>query len=232
MRNDPLMDITAAWNSALAYQDRCTPVAFDKERGLLLVECLNHGWAIQVRLLVPHIAKRVNAALPAPVIKVIGICVRKVRVLVTGSRRWTLRQELHEALFDAWHDAIQCFSDTTPLVIVHGDCPTGADAMAKQWAIDNGIPHEPHPADWAAPCPESCARLQHRKTSPQHGEYCPLAGYRRNQQMVDLGADLVLAFQRQNSPGTAHCIRRAEAAGIPVRRIEDPYDPVNVQSPF
>lgn len=50
------------------------------------------------------------------------------------------------------------------------------------------------------------------------------AGFIRNQHMVDLGADLCLAFTRDNSRGTAHCALAAEAAGIPTIWIyyEDP----------
>jgi hypothetical protein len=37
--------------------------------------------------------------------------------------------------------------------------------------------------------------------------------------MVDLGADLVLAFPLGKSEGTRDCIRRATAAGIHVREV-------------
>jgi hypothetical protein len=36
-----------------------------------------------------------------------------------------------------------------------------------------------------------------------------------------MGADLVLAFRRNNSRGTTDCISRAKRAGIPVRILED-----------
>jgi hypothetical protein len=81
-------------------------------------------------------------------------------------------------------------------VLVHGACG-GADAMAdalwKLW----GWPTEPHPADFA---------LLGRAAGPQ-----------RNTRMVDLGADLCLAFPLPGSRGTKDCVQRARAAGIPVR---------------
>lgn len=52
--------------------------------------------------------------------------------------------------------------------------------------------------------------------------YCPLAGFTRNQQMADLGADRVLAFCKGDSSGTRDMIKRAEEAGIPVDLTEMP----------
>jgi len=114
-----------------------------------------------------------------------------MRILVTGSRRW--------ADEDAVWMAIVNEARAEPLVIVHGDCPTGADAIAKagaEWMLDTV--QEAHPADW----------------SQGRG-----AGPRRNQEMVDLGADLCLAFPLGESPGTKDCMRRALAAGIPLHVV-------------
>jgi hypothetical protein len=142
-----------------------------------------------------------------------------VRILVTGSRKWDDADLLVKALEDAWHDVTQLHGPDRPLVIVHGGA-SGADYWAKAWAMGNGLAYEEHPADWEN-CAQDCPREdpEHRR---QRGidqtEYCPKAGPRRNQLMVDLGADLVLAFHRANSYGTADCIRRASKAGIPIRR--------------
>lgn len=117
------------------------------------------------------------------------------RVIVTGSRTWARPGIVHLALVDA-------FFHHGPLVVVHGACPTGADAAASAWVRKCGAPdytEERHPADWA-----------------QHGR---AAGPIRNRAMVEAGADLLLAFPRGESRGTWGCVRLAEAAGIPVRII-------------
>ena len=119
------------------------------------------------------------------------------RVLVTGSREWDAEGALRQAL----SAAVAAGNPDARVVIVHGDCPTGADAMAATWAKDYGFSAEPHPADWTG--------------------YGKAAGFIRNAEMVSLGADLCLAFYKQGAgnKGTNHCASRAEDAGIPVRRI-------------
>lgn len=134
------------------------------------------------------------------------------RIIVTGSRRWTNRTAIREALAKT----AQTYGTIT---VVHG-AASGADRHASEWAqnwIQYGIQERPYPADWkhcAPDCPPG-----HRLTG-RHGEYCPTAGTRRNLQMIADGAALVLAFPIGRSPGTRHCIRHAEAAGIPVDRLE------------
>lgn len=117
------------------------------------------------------------------------------RVLVTGSREWVDKDDLRYALIHA--TALRLDAS----VIVHGACPTGADAMAAEWADDYGVQAEPHPADWDA--------------------YGKAAGPRRNAEMVALGADLCLAFFKRGAGnrGTGDCAEKALAAGIPVRRV-------------
>ncbi|MGQ4340342.1 SLOG family protein [[Kitasatospora] papulosa] len=117
------------------------------------------------------------------------------RILVTGSRDWqdigVVRRALTEVLAVRPHDQ--------PIIVVHGDCPTGADIMAKVWTLDyETVTEEPHPAAW---------HLHGRKAGPL-----------RNQHMVTKGADVCLAFIRNSSRGATGCANLAKAAGIPVRR--------------
>lgn len=99
------------------------------------------------------------------------------------------------------------------MTIVHGACPTGADAFAHGWfslPLDDPTLtaiEEAHPADW--------------------GRYGKGAGPIRNREMVDAGADLVLAFPlpgpKSRSRGTWDCVGAAEAHGIPVEVRELDY---------
>lgn len=120
------------------------------------------------------------------------------RVIVAGSRYWSNRQAVHDALDEAYS-----YAPRRPFVVVHGACRTGADIHAHMWALPAAVTcdviEEPHPADWA-----------------MHGK---AAGPIRNKEMVSLGADLVIAFPLPNSRGTAHTISLAKAAGIEVRTV-------------
>lgn len=115
------------------------------------------------------------------------------RVLVTGSRNWTDQEAVFTALLDQWEKS------GGEMVVIHGGA-RGADQIAHGWATttpdEMGVSVEVHPADWG-----------------RHGK---AAGFIRNQQMVDAGADVCLAFPLGKSPGTRHCMKAAERAGIPV----------------
>ncbi|MFF7335404.1 SLOG family protein [Streptomyces sp. NPDC008150] len=132
------------------------------------------------------------------------------RVLVTGSRDWddvvTIAAAIEQAVIDA--------GDRTVLV-VHGACPSGADRHADHYARwmrskGCGVDVESHRPERFGPWP-SCGPI-------------------RNRHMVDLGADLCLAFIgpctssrcRKPGPHPSHgasgCADLAEQAGIPVRR--------------
>ncbi|MBB1252892.1 DUF2493 domain-containing protein [Streptomyces sp. OF3] len=129
------------------------------------------------------------------------------RVLITGSRSWKTIGAVRGAL----DEILRSLPDDQPLVVVHGDCPAGADIMAKTWALTKLTPactddyervtEEAHPAAWHV-----------------HGRQ---AGFIRNADMVQLGADLCLAFIRDGSRGASHTARLAEQAGIPTRRFTE-----------
>ena len=118
------------------------------------------------------------------------------RILVTGSRDWSDSMSLSKALALEVVPAIEKGLD---VVVIHGDCPTGADAITQEVCDANNVPTERHPADWAT--------------------YGRSAGPVRNKYMVDLGADVCLAFPLLNSRGTLNCMRLAEQAGIPVHNF-------------
>lgn len=118
------------------------------------------------------------------------------RVLVTGSRDWTDQSVIFRALYYE-----RLTAGDRGMVIVHGDCPTGADRFADQWGrrfYPGAVTVETHPADWKL------------------GKH---AGHMRNQKMADLGADVCLAFPFTHSRGTRDCMERARAAGIEVREF-------------
>lgn len=117
------------------------------------------------------------------------------RVLVTGSRSWPHPEQVRQALSEL-------AEPNSLLTVVHGACPIGADAVADQWARSNAFVNERHPANWRP-----------------NGTFDRAAGFKRNAEMVALGADICLAFIHNHSAGATHTADLAEKAGIPVRRF-------------
>jgi hypothetical protein len=127
--------------------------------------------------------------------------VNPYRVLVTGSRDWTDRAAVDDALTALAAVTAGFFEQT--FIVVHGACPRGADQIADDWAQYMAsrnplIQVEQHPANW---------QLNGKR-----------AGFLRNELMVNLGADACFAFIRNGSRGATHTADLAEKAGIPVRR--------------
>jgi hypothetical protein len=142
-----------------------------------------------------------------------------MRVLVTGSRVWKDGLFIREKL-DACLETARGVPDN--LTIVHGACKSGADSYADAWArwherhtTDIRVTVDPHPAQWEGPCTSHC-QPNHRRHDPRGWDVCPAAGFHRNEAMVELGADLVLAFIAEESKGATHCARYAEQKGLPV----------------
>jgi len=105
-------------------------------------------------------------------------------ILVTGSRDWSDRDTIMNALKNTQLLLEQ--KSFTKFKLVHGACPSGADALADQIAKLWGWEIQPYPADWS----------QGKKAGPL-----------RNEQMVkDAKPHAALAFRCNNSRGTTSCI--------------------------
>jgi hypothetical protein len=99
------------------------------------------------------------------------------------------------------------------VILVHGTA-SGADLMGEHIAKELGWSIERHPAKWHT----------HDDNCPgwHEGEpVCKRAGFRRNEEMVKLGADICLAFIKQNSVGATGCANSAEKKGIPTERFRE-----------
>jgi hypothetical protein len=131
-----------------------------------------------------------------------------VRLLVTGSQTWVDAERIRLAFVEARSEypAI-ARADRTP-TLVSGACPDGADPLCEEFARQVGWLIERHPALGAC---KYCG------WSHSVAKFGKRAFYLRNQAMVNLGADLCLAFHRDNSPGTAMTIKLCRQAGIPVK---------------
>jgi len=113
------------------------------------------------------------------------------RIIVTGGRDYAYQAMVFGALdMQAEANVIDA--------IIQGDCPTGADALARKWAIVNNHHLERYPAEWR-----------------KHGK---AAGPIRNQQMIDEGRP-TMVFAFPGGRGTADMVRRAKAAGVPVHHF-------------
>lgn len=124
------------------------------------------------------------------------------RILVTGSRDWTDYDTICRGLTVAIETVIADRPDDFTITLVHGNAK-GADLLAdrfmrnaRKFMLTKGftIVIEPHNADWE--------------------KWGKSAGPVRNKEMVDLGADVIVAFIKNNSRGATHCLSLAEKAGI------------------
>jgi hypothetical protein len=112
------------------------------------------------------------------------------RLLVTGSRDWSDARVITREL-----EIVQAH-EGEQVVLVSGNC-RGADLIAEEVAVKFGWMIERHPADW--------------KT---HGKR---AGFVRNAEMVEKGADYCLAFVKDNSAGASNTVVKARIAKIPTK---------------
>jgi len=154
-------------------------------------------------------------------------------MLVTGSRDLTDRATV-------WGLLDRLYARYGTVMVVHGDCPTGADRFARQWVHDRhrqgwAVDQRTYPAKWRdcrPDCPPS-----HRKRWPSGVTYCPTAGHYRNSIMVEVvarkaPAGVFAAFFLRGAAnrGTSDCVAKARRARIrSAGEIwTDPVDPVQV----
>jgi hypothetical protein len=115
-----------------------------------------------------------------------------MKVLVCGGRDFTDR----DLLFATLDRVLEKFGDK--LVIVHGACPTGADAMAEEWAKARETEYMGFPARWSS------------LGKP--------GGYERNKRMRDKARpDAAIAFK--GGDGTAMMCRLLEEIGVEPWRV-------------
>jgi hypothetical protein len=135
-----------------------------------------------------------------------------VRIGVTGPRTWTDRVAIELLFFSLYEDAIDAGE---PVTLIEGEAQ-GFDLMAKSVAEMLGWTIEPYPVPTWYP----------------DGKFDPSAGHKRNQRMVDTGADYWIAGIMQcKKPehynqsahithGTQDCIIRVRRKGIELIELE------------
>lgn len=116
-------------------------------------------------------------------------------VIVSGGRHYS----------DMTH-VFAVLDDINPDRVATGECPTGADHLAKAWAVSRGKEYRGYEAEW--------------------DRFGNAAGPIRNQDMLDaemslMGGDITLVAFPGNK-GTADMIRRARKASVPVISAENP----------
>lgn len=156
------------------------------------------------------------------------------RVMITGSREFTDKEIIREALKEA-----RLRAGGQRIVVVHGGAQ-GADKLAGKLAeLSKNAIAEEWPALWRrAPkdlFPENTGKNDHSNSSlpPYYrdeaiyqaansswsSDYIRAAGFARNEAMLESGIDEVLAFRKSGAAnkGTNGAIKAAERLGIKVR---------------
>lgn len=109
-----------------------------------------------------------------------------------------------------WTNGVPIFRELRALLTIHGDQlevieggARGADSMSREACLRLKVSVIEILADWAT-----------------HGR---AAGPIRNQRMLDMGPDLVVAFHKNidQSKGTRDMVNRAKKAGVPVRVVTE-----------
>ena len=102
------------------------------------------------------------------------------------------------------------------ITLVHGGA-SGVDVLAALWWSKGGRPMDVHRADWLGPCRPQC-KPGHRLERIDETTLCPVAGAYRDQEMVDSGLDMLLAFP-DRADYSAELVARCRAAGVIVLSV-------------
>lgn len=113
-----------------------------------------------------------------------------MRVIVCGGRNYRDSEAVNSKLD-------QIHAERPIEAVIHGNA-NGADRLGGFWAKLRGVKCWPVPAQWA--------------------KFGRAAGPKRNQAMLGMGVDLVVAFP--GGRGTKDMVKRAEKAGVFVIQVE------------
>ena len=136
------------------------------------------------------------------------------RILICGDRNWTDVKAISKVL--------KGFDPHTTVLIC--GMARGADIIAYQLAKRMGMHVMEFPAEWKKH--ERSGPSYARCSCPEGADYCPVAGPRRNRQMLKEGRpELVIAFhddlygktERGRIRGTYDMVKIAKAKGVKVR---------------
>lgn len=136
-----------------------------------------------------------------------------MRIMVTGSRKWTDEQAIRMALFP-W------FFMDEDITLVHGGAE-GADQQAEKAAKVLEQLVNSHPYNGDVTLKVEVIRPQYRKGDYDWNKWAPK---KRNLDMLDTKPDVVLAFKLGygRTGGTQFTIEHAQRRGIPVWVVNHP----------
>lgn len=120
---------------------------------------------------------------------------RSLFVVVTGGRDYADSRRVADVL-----------GETKPAMLIHGGCPTGADRLADEWAVEHEVATLRVAAKWAT---------EGKKAGPLRNRRMLKAA----KQLADLyGCELVvIAFP--GGRGTHDCVTAAHEMGLTVRDL-------------
>lgn len=115
------------------------------------------------------------------------------KLVVTGTRKHLSTQ--NKRIVEAYLSKVIC-DDYANWLLAHGDCQTGIDAYAQNWAERHGV--------------------QSAKFAPLWKRHGSAAGPIRNRNMLmAIQPDYLLAFPMGESPGTRGCWEQAKLFCLP-----------------